>query len=136
MIVEGLLLLAAWGISLNIPLIAKAKVAKSAMKKIRWEKSLMTPKGVAKFYLDEFVDPSGAKLVDFSIVMHLDGRSHIITKAEGKIMSRKALIENMMEAEILEDPKEWKEVLHPLFEAIDERNEEIRKSPTRFVRIE
>lgn len=133
-IVEGLILLTCAAKVTKAPLIGKVAGMKKMLKRIRRRHTISSPEGSASVYVDEFVDKKGRKRVDFSVEVHESGKAVTITEAEGLIFSRQALIENMIKAGLFDSMSAdgWKRALTPLFEAIDQRNAEIRSSPGRI----
>ena len=137
MIVEGLMIAAIVALVTNATTVAKVAAVNKMIKRIRRRQVVSSPVGKAAIYIDEFINEEGEKQVDFSVEMHEGGQSYVITEKEGLILSRQAMIEGMIEAGLFNglSAEGWRGALKPLFEAIDERNKEIQRSPGRLAII-
>jgi hypothetical protein len=112
--------------------VAKAKIAARLIDGQRKVIRLPMENGQAvSISVDEFVDADGVKTVEFAVFTTQDGKSTVLTKAETAMFQNIAVSKGLLDSDVSLSAREWRSILSPLFDAVEKRREEIKRSPSR-----
>lgn len=135
MIVEGLILGAVVAKAFGLVTIGKVAFVKKMIEGRRKEISMPTPSGPVRVWIDEFIGQDGELVVQISALKTGDGEV-VITQAEKGLFVQGKILRDLEKMGILEGIRgeDIPRLLSPLMESLKEKEEEIKRSPSRRAR--